>query len=346
MRKLYINEIQEYADQFTSCRSLRDFEKLGIDTNLVQLQSLNPSYYTFKLKKKNGGYRTIEAPCNELKSLLKKFNKYLQCVYYINQSNSSYGYIITPKKMTSIKNILGNATTHLGCNYLLNVDFQDFFHQIDKQRIYRLFVGTPFYFEQKVAHIFSNLFTYKGRLPMGTPTSPNLSNFCTLGLDHKLEVWSNNNECKYSRFVDDLSFSSEALPFINDHYNQIKAICESNNFKINPNKVKYFNDDKTKKITGLLLRDTVDIEDDFYKQLDKDLKRMAALVEVATILKRRDCNEDISAFKQEIDGQINFIGMIEGYGSTQFNEYRRKLKKAMHPSEEVLSVRWMNYNYM
>jgi hypothetical protein len=42
---------------------------------------------------------------------------------------------------------------------------------------------------------------------------------------------------------------------------------------------------------------------------------------------------------------INFIGMIEGYGSHQFYDYRQKLKQALEISEDSLSVRWTNSNY-
>ena len=97
---------------------------------------------------------------------------YLQCVYYTIQSKAAYGYIIRTKDSKTYKNILTNAQQHIDAVFMLNVDFEDFFHQITIAKVFNLLQTEPFQFEKKTAHILARLFTKDGRLPMGTPTSP------------------------------------------------------------------------------------------------------------------------------------------------------------------------------
>ena len=344
--KLFLHDIVEKAQQFCACQDIDDLVSLGFDKNAILLQSLNISYRSFHVRKANGKMRLIEAPAEDLKEVLRQFNYYLQCIYFLNQSEASQGYIITPKNEKSKKNVLENARQHLNKAYLLNVDFQDFFHQISEQRITHLLSTPPFYFESETAQTLAKLFCYKGRLPMGANTSPALSNLYTIVLDNELSQWATSYNVTYTRFVDDLSFSTNDFEFIPKHFQEVDAICKQNGYMINPEKIKYLGKDSIKKVTGLILRETVDIEDTFYQQLNQDLNRMKHLVEVILINRGVVMNEEVRMFKQEIEGQINFIGMIEGYNSQIFYEYRKKLKTAMTPPEEVLSIRWTNHNYL
>jgi RNA-directed DNA polymerase len=144
MQKLYSFEVKEKAARFLKCKNLKDLRKIGFDTNDIQLKSLHPKYYTFEIPKKSGGVRKIEAPEDDLKLLQKQFNNYLQCVYYSIQSQAAYGYIIRIRDSKTYKNILENARQHMGCSYMINADFEDFFHQVTAQRVSNLLQKKPF----------------------------------------------------------------------------------------------------------------------------------------------------------------------------------------------------------
>jgi hypothetical protein len=257
----------------------------------------------------------------------------------------SYGYIISVKAEKNRKNILENAKRHLGAKFMLNVDFEDFFHQFSTQRIYNMLSCLPFRFANRAALILAKLFTYKNRLPMGAPTSPVLSNLASIKLDKQLNQWATENNITYTRFVDDLSFSSKQKPIARVHLEHIKAICDENQLKLNPNKTKFFGESDEKKVTGLILDETVDIDKSFYNGLNQDLKRLKHLAEVNVIINKHREDEVFNKFKQEVKGQINFIGTIEGYDSTIFYQYHKKMQRALDPREEVLSARWTNFNY-
>ena len=346
MPKLFLAELQQKVQEFTACETMADLEKLDFAINRIKLLSLSPPYYHFKMRKSSGGFREIEAPELELKELQRQFNTWLQCVYYTLQSPAAYGYIIRVRDVLHTKNILENAKLHHGAKYMLNVDFEDFFHQVSRKQVFQILKKTPFQFGKKAAGVLANLFCRNGRLPMGAPTSPVLSNLATLELDAALLDWADGRQITYSRFVDDLTFSSKKNRFDSIHLQAIKTVCREHGMKINPFKTKFYGAEDTKKVTGLVLNETVDIDPGFYGELNKNLKRLRHLTEVNLLVNQHKQDEVFRKFKQEVEGQINFIGMIEGYGSRLFYSYRQKMKAALNPDEEeVFSAKWTNSNY-
>lgn len=345
MKKLYSYEVKSKAERFLNCNSLEDMSRLGLDTSKMALLSLKPPYYSFQIKKKSGGFRQIEAPELHLKTIQSQLNRFLQCVYFIIQTKAAYGFIISVKDIRPNKNILENARQHLGAKYLINADFKNFFHQISDKMLLQLFQKAPFNFPKKLAYLLTGLMSRQGRLPMGAPTSPVLSNLMTIDLDKALRNWSESQQITYTRFVDDLTFSSKERKLNYSDFESIECIAQSHGFHFNPNKVKFFDEHKTKKVTGLLLKETVDIDPPFYRELDKQIKRLKSIAEAGLIIHQHKKTQLLDDFKKEVEGMINFIGMIEGYNSPIYIKYRKRITRALDPHDDVLSVRWTNSNY-
>ncbi len=331
MRKLYFDEIRSNAQAFLNCRNMHDLAELGFDIARIKLLALSPPYYCFSIEKPSGGERHIEAPEEHLKAIQRQFNFYLQCVYFEIQTPPSFGYVIRAKGQSRWKNILENARQHLGAKFMLNVDFKDFFHQFSIKRIHQILQTPPFRFDIKTAHILARLFTYKGRLPMGAPSSPALSNIGSIRFDWNMYAWSLHQQLTFTRFVDDLTFSSFSNPITEDHLKQIEAICEQAGLYLNPKKTVFFSEKDAKMVTGLVLNQTVDIDPVFYRELEENLLRLQRLAEVQLLMESHPRGELLRKFKKEVDGQINFIGMIEGFDSAIFYKYRMKMKKALNP---------------
>ena len=175
--------------------------------------------------------------------------------------------------------------------------------------------------------------------------NPVLSNLATIALDNTILEWASDNNYVFTRFVDDLTFSSKTKPIDIYDLEIIKEICLEYGIRLNLAKTKFFHEKDLKKVTGLVLNETIDIDESFYKELEKNLKRLRHLAEVSLIISHHKQAELLREFKKEVDGQINFIGMIEGYDSSIFYQYRQKMKKALHPDEQALSARWTNSNY-
>ncbi|HHQ4309024.1 TPA: reverse transcriptase domain-containing protein, partial [Serratia fonticola] len=67
-----------------------------------------------------------------------------------------------------------------------------------------------------------------GNLPQGAPTSPCLSNLACLSLDEALEELANKMGLRYSRYSDDITFSSQSINF--KRGDACKVIAEACNF--------------------------------------------------------------------------------------------------------------------
>lgn len=346
-KKFTIKNLKEAANKFCNCKTTADLEMLlEVSKKELALFSILPEYYTFNMLKKDGSYRTIEAPAIELKRLQRKLNFYLQSVYYFIKPKAPYGYIISPRGDKDPRNIVTNAQFHVNCKYMLNIDFEDFFHQVNQKKVFQQFSEKPFSFDKKTAHLLSKLCTYKNRLPMGAPTSPALSNFSVFNFDITLQKWANDNELKYTRFVDDITLSSAQKIIGKNHLNQIDTICRNHDLKLNAEKTKFFKPGDLKTVTGLVVTGDVTIHPDYYNELDEDMERLKRLMEVDIITGHLHKGDMIKKFKQEVMGKVNFISIVRGKNSGKHIKYLNLFDEALNPPENELSVRWINFSYI
>jgi RNA-directed DNA polymerase len=61
----------------------------------------------------------------------------------------------------------------------------------------------------RLANALTLLTTYEGKLPIGAPTSPVISNFICYQLDSDLIDFCGENHLTFTRYADDLTFSSD-----------------------------------------------------------------------------------------------------------------------------------------
>lgn len=92
-------------------------------------------YTEFKIKKKSGAERTINAPVKGLKAIQKTLSFVLQCVYEPHQAATGF---------VRGKSIVDNAKVHTGSIYVYNIDLKDFFPSIDQARVWKCLQLKPF----------------------------------------------------------------------------------------------------------------------------------------------------------------------------------------------------------
>jgi hypothetical protein len=92
-------------------------------------------YTEFKIKKKSGDDRTINAPVEGLKSIQKTLSFVLQCVF--EPHKAAVGFVRD-------KSIVDNAKIHAGSRYVYNIDLKDFFSSIDQARVWKCLQLKPF----------------------------------------------------------------------------------------------------------------------------------------------------------------------------------------------------------
>jgi RNA-directed DNA polymerase len=129
------------------------------------------------------------------------------------------------------RDLVGAANQHVGARWLVKMDVLNFFECILEPVVYRVFHGLGYgelvafemaqlctrphlglikqkiYFKETSEH-----FPYKpspiGHLPQGAPTSPMLANLAVRELDERLDALARERGWKYTRYADDLAFST------------------------------------------------------------------------------------------------------------------------------------------
>lgn len=133
------------------------------------------------------------------------------------------------------KDNISNGETHKGNKYFFNTDLKKFFPSIKYKTVYNTFIELGF--SADVSSILTKLTTYKGCIPQGIPTSTYITNLATLPLDNELLAFCKFHNIKYTRYVDDLAFSSK-IDFKN-FLSEILAIIKDNNLSISQRKTFY-----------------------------------------------------------------------------------------------------------
>jgi hypothetical protein len=175
-------------------------------------------YSTFTIPKRFGGTREISAPSKELKIIQHRLTLLLElCQVEINASQghtedtSKSGIAHGFKKNHSI---LTNARPHVARRRVFNVDLHDFFGSINFGRVRGFFIANKhFALAPKVATILAQIACHNNKLPQGSPCSPIISNFIGHTLDILLVRLAKATDCTYTRYADDLTFSSNKPKF-------------------------------------------------------------------------------------------------------------------------------------
>ena len=197
-----------------------------------------------KNKKRSDQFREvidIKSPFNNFyKELLYVFENKIKEneKYYIHEN--IHGFV-------KGKNIFSNAKEHLNQKYILKVDIKDFFQSINKDQLVKVF--EKFGFQEEGAKLFSNLCTYKGLLKEGFNTSPLLANLYCFELDKELIELSKKYELNFTRYSDDITFSSNKNNF--PEILEIREILKKYHFDLNDDKTRFLSYGQSQYVTGL-----------------------------------------------------------------------------------------------
>lgn len=130
---------------------------------------------------------------------------------------------------------ISNAKPHQGNKYQFTTDLQDFYPSISSKRVYETFLELKY--STHFSRLVTKLTTWKYELPQGTPTSTQIANLVFLKTDIALIELCNKLGITYTRYVDDLTFSSQQD--FKPHLNTILETVKSGGFNISYRKTKY-----------------------------------------------------------------------------------------------------------
>jgi retron-type reverse transcriptase len=218
-------------------------------------------YHHFQIPKKSGGARDISAPKKDLKAAQNWINENLLSRALVHDAAAAF----LPQK-----NIADNAARHAAPGVLLRIDLQDFFPSITFRRVKKIFGSLGY--NEGVSSLLALLCTEAPRvamtlderkyfvalnerfLPQGASTSPALTNILCRDLDARLAGAARKLGWEYSRYADDLVFSSkqknaDARAML-DFASQI---ISDEKFRINENKTAIMRAHQRQSVTGLVV---------------------------------------------------------------------------------------------
>jgi len=270
---------QEWAEKFRSLSAPRDIAKLlEIDYDLLVYYLYKipheHRYCVFEIRKRraDSSNRKISAPANSLKVIQSKLVQVLTSVYLPKVSVHGF---------RKGKSILTNAEKHTNQKYVLNIDLADFFPSINFGRVRGMFMATPYDLNEKVSTVLAQICCYDNELPQGAPTSPIVSNMICARMDSQLRILAQRSRCNYTRYADDLTFSTSSPRFPSQlssiiteeksNYlqlgDQLKTIIESNGFRINDEKVRLQTKTHRQEVTGLVTNQFPNVRRHYIRQV-------------------------------------------------------------------------------
>ena len=217
---------------------------IGLYESVIKELADNPSkreISLIKIKQRNKERKVVKVKSITYKYILKVLALYLSEQY--KTPDCVYGYV-------KGKSILENSKKHVEKTYILKADIKDFFYSISIDKVKNMFL--TFSTNDEIAELLSKLVTYDGKLYPGLITSPIISNIILKNLDNDFIELATKYNSVYSRYADDLTFSS------NDLYpskEEIEDILSRYDFNLNEKKFVIMKRGQTQVVTGLSVFD-------------------------------------------------------------------------------------------
>lgn len=238
-------------------RALQAATGLG-EVQILRLIVRSPhTYKVYTIPKKTGGERVIAQPAKETKYLQRWLITNLFSALPIHDSATAY------KVDASIKK---NAAAHIENPYLSKFDFRNFFPSIGESDLIAHFtkhLGTRLCEVdiQHVARLCS--FIAKGSkvrsLSVGAPSSPLLSNSIMYEFDTMISAWCRKNGLAYTRYADDLTFSTKTKGIASEIEAMICEVTSSLAYPklaLNRKKTVHLSKKYQRRVTGIIINNS------------------------------------------------------------------------------------------
>lgn len=215
-------------------------------------------YRKFEIAKRSSGTRIIHEPLPSLKEI----QYWVLEEILLNRKESTYA-----KAYIKGKSIKDNARFHRNQKQVLNMDIENFFGTITFKMVLNVFMEIGY--NKPVAMMLAKLCYLESRLPQGAPTSPKLSNLIMLRFDKKASDYAKENQLRYTRYADDITFSGEfnCTKVIRD----ITWIIEKEGFKVNLKKTRVQHESERQQVTGIVTNKIMQVSKSTRKQLRQDM---------------------------------------------------------------------------
>lgn len=272
---------------------------LGLsNAELRRLTKGNERYREFDIPKKTGGARHVENPARSLKIVQARLAELLMRI-------APPDYLFCPVRGRSY---VTNAARHVGNRAVRCLDIKTFFPSTKARRVFWFF-SKILQCARDVAGLLTEVATYEGHLPTGSPLSPILAYFAHIDMWEAIGKFCDSQGFILTVYVDDCTISGEKVA-ARDVW-EIKQMIFKSGLRYHKEKA-YF--DKPAEVTGaILLNGTMTVPN---RQLLK-LKRARTEFALASEERQRKIDSQINGLRGQVR-QIKALGVsLRTSGNTQ-----------------------------
>jgi RNA-directed DNA polymerase len=317
--------------------------------NLAYWKKGQDKYTKRTINKATGKPRTIHIPSKRLKIIQRIALKKLQSEKKFQPRSHAHGF-------AQGKSIITNAACHVKSKRIIKMDLKDFFHSIHFGRVRGMFMSYPFEFGDKAATIMAQLSCLDERvgvLPQGGPLSPYIANMMCRRLDKRLAEVARSHRCHFTRYADDITFSTNDISQdnINDLIKEASSIVESEGFIVNNDKTKILTPEERQVVTGIIINDGINVNRRYVRNLRATLKNckkdgIDSQIDGKIFRDNRSSRPNHNAsnyhpskgyFLRHLLGKINFYGdVVLSNKQDDINKNNSKLFKRIQTYENIL----------
>lgn len=304
---------------------------LGINashlTNVLYRMKVENQYKIFTIAKRSGGTREIHAPSEALKPIQRALSLLLQdCIQEIHDASGKKSKSTLSHGFVRERSILTNAVMHLNKKNVLNIDLKDFFDSFNFGRVRGFFIANKnFQLDPSIATVIAQIACHDNKLPQGSPSSPVISNLITHSLDIRLASLAKENSCIYSRYADDITFSTREKEFPTSLMTEdkegyvagrkLQSEIKRAGFEINSVKTRIQYKDSRQDVTGLVVNKKPSVKNEYWRTIRSQCH---------SLFQTGSFTENVSGTPEDgnihvLEGRLNFIDQVDF-----FNRQRKK----------------------
>nr|WP_321361954.1 reverse transcriptase family protein [uncultured Hyphomonas sp.] len=293
-------------------------------------------------------YRMISVPDDRLMAVQRWINTQILQNLSVNPASTAF---------KSGSQIVDAAERHCGCRWLIKMDIVNFFESVSEQQVFHVFSsagyqplvafelarictrmgqqsfarrGRKWHSPEKedftIPHYYSPLL---GHLPQGAPTSPMLANLAMKRFDEIVTAIANDRGLVYSRYADDLSFSTDDESFGRDDARTLISLVKSelgnHGFQSHYAKTKICPPGSRRIVLGLLVdSDEPRLAKSYRKNLDQHLHFMSP-ESVGPVAHAAHKNfRSVYGLKNHVEGLIVHAMQVDRvYAQTAWDKFNR-----------------------
>lgn len=294
------------------CGSLTKLSEI-LHLSLEQLKELDSiiKYNHFKTQKKDGKDREITAPDKQLKNIQKR-------ILYLLSKVRREDWLISGERG---KSYIDNAKAHKNAKYMVTIDISSFYDNCSREYVYR-FYRDVLKMPSDIAAKLADITTYANKIPTGCPTSQLLSYYAYYNMFAELNEMSfEKHGCKFTLYVDDMTFSSE-VPFHKDNLiKDVNKILNKYGHKPKRSKIKYYGSNHNKQITGVILTTSseLNVPNRLQKIIVDDTKKLKSKMK----MKKKITDNEI----KKLNGRVQVARRIDPLIFPEVDAFSKKLIK-------------------